>query len=239
MHIVLWTIIGFLLGSFAAVAGRALMDRPNMRAFTQCDLCRRTKAWWELIPFFSYIGLGGKCRACGSSILITDFAMEILGGALLGLGAARFTNSRDFIWWVLFALFTLLIFYIDLRWMVVPRSFAVITAFVTILAQWSSHSMLLVVLSALLGCIFYFFLYAISRGRWVGDGDVGLGVIVGAAAATPTQLGLLLLIAHTGGAVIAVLLLKFGRKKLGDALPLGAFLIPASWAIVLFYGWLR
>jgi leader peptidase (prepilin peptidase)/N-methyltransferase len=239
MFIALWSVIGVFIGSLAAVAGRALMDRPNARAFTKCDLCRRTKAWWELIPFFSYIGLGGKCRSCGTTILVTDFAMEVVGGILLGVGAARFGNTRDFVWWVLFALFTLLIFYVDLRWMVVPRSFAVVTAFVTVLAQWSSGSMLMVMLSALLGCIFYFFLYAISNGKWVGSGDVGLGFIIGAAAATPTQLGLLLLLAHGVGAVIAALLLKMKHKELGDALPLGAFLLPAAWVVVLIYGWLR
>ncbi len=237
--IVLWAVIGVLIGSFAAIAGRALMDHPGGHTMTACDVCRRKKAWWELIPIFSYLGFGGRCRSCGTEIIVTDFVMELLGGALLGIGAWRFTTTREFIWWALFAVFTLLIFYIDVRWMVVPRSFAVITAFITILAQWSSGSMLMVALTAILGCTFYFFLYAISRGKWVGDGDVGLGIIVGAAAATPTQLGLLLLLAHTAGAVVAGVLLKLGHKKIGDSLPMGLFLIPAAWVIVLYYGWLR
>lgn len=229
---------GAIFGALCAWMGRTIIDGPRWRLRSVCDSCRRKLAWWELVPVISYLGVGGRCRGCGASILFADWSMEVVGAVLLGAGAWRFDLTRDFVWWTLFVLCTMLLFYIDLRWMVVPRAFSVVTAFVVIMAQWSVPWLAVVLLTGLLGAIFYFFLYAISRGRMVGDGDVGLGFIIGVAAGTPTHLGLTLLLAHVGGGLIALLLLRLGKKHIGDALPLGVFLLPASWMIVLVYGWI-
>ena len=235
--IVLFTMLGAVVGSLIAWLGRALMDNPARRARTQCDLCRRKLEWWELIPIFSYLGLGGKCRSCGTSIMLTDWSMEVIGAILFGVGAWRFIVGRDFVWWLLLATGTMLLFYIDVRWMIVPRSFAVVVAFVALLSQWTITNFAIVLLAALLGTIFYFFLYVISNGRWVGDGDVGLGFIVGAAAGDILHLGYTLLIAHSIGALVATGLIIMHKKKLGEALPMGAFLLPALWVVVLWSGW--
>lgn len=239
MQIFLFTILGAVLGSFLAWLGRELMDRREFKARSACDYCRRTLSWWELIPIFSYLGLGGRCRSCEASIMLTDWGMEVVGAILFGVGAWRFTDLRDLTWWCLLAFCTMLLFYIDVRWMLVPRAFAVVVAFVAVLSEWSNETILLVILSALLGAIFYFFLYAVSKGRWVGDGDVGLGFIVGAAVGDPVRLGLVLLVAHVIGAIIALIMLGLKKKKFGDALPMGAFLLPAMWAVILWFGWLR
>lgn len=239
MNIFFLTILGAALGSFLAWLGRALMDRRAIKARSACDACRRTLSWWELIPIFSYIGLGGRCRSCGVTIMVTDWSMEVVGAVLFGLGALRFTESRDLLWWCILAFSSLMLFYIILRWSVVPRAFSVVVAFIAILATWSPETIAIVLLSGLLGAIFYFFLYTVSRGRWVGDGDVALGFIVGAAVAHPTQLGMALLVAHVFGALVSVLMLALKKREFGDALPMGAFLLPAMWVIVLWFGWIR
>jgi leader peptidase (prepilin peptidase)/N-methyltransferase len=171
--------------------------------------------------------------------MVTDWSMEVVGAVLFGLGALRFTEARDLLWWCILAFSSLMLFYIILRWGVVPRAFSVVVAFIAILATWSPETIAIVLLSGLLGSIFYFFLYTISRGRWVGDGDVALGFIVGAAVAHPTQLGMTLLLAHVFGAIISIIMLSLKKRQLGDALPMGAFLLPAMWVIVLWFGWIR
>ncbi len=239
LFIFIVTISGAVSGSFFAWFGKELIDSRQFRLRSACDVCRRRLAWWEMIPIISYLGLGGKCRSCSSAIVVADWAMELIGAVLLGLGAWRFGISRDFLWWALFALSTMLVFYVDLRWMIVPRTFSIIVALIVLMAQWSTPWLPIVILTGLLGAIFYFFLYAMSRGRWVGNGDVGLGFIIGIAAGTPSHLGITLLLAHLVGAAVAVIMLKTRLKKWGDALPLGAFLMPASWLTVLYYGWIH
>lgn len=239
MNIFYFAIVGAVLGSFLAWLGRALMDRRAFKARSACDACRRTLAWWELIPIFSYIGLGGRCRACGTTIMLTDWAMEIIGALLFGLGAFRFTEIRDLLWWCILAFTTMLLFYVDVRWNVVPRAFAVVVAFIAVLATWSPETIALVLLSGLLGAIFYFFLYTVSNGRWVGDGDVALGFIVGAAVGHPLHLGVALLAAHVIGSIVAIIMLTLKKREFGDALPMGAFLMPALWGTILWFGWFR
>jgi prepilin signal peptidase PulO-like enzyme (type II secretory pathway) len=239
VNIFFLTILGAALGSFLAWLGRALMDRREMKARSACDACRRTLEWWELIPIFSYIGLGGKCSSCGVTIMVADWSMEVVGAVLFGLGALRFTEARDLLWWCILAFSSLMLFYIILRWGVVPRAFSVVVAFIAILATWSPETIGFVLLSGLLGAIFYFFLYTISRGRWVGDGDVALGFIAGAAVANPEYLGMTLLLAHVFGAVTAIIMLLLKKRQLTEALPMGAFLLPAMWVIVLWFGWIR
>jgi prepilin signal peptidase PulO-like enzyme (type II secretory pathway) len=239
VHIFLLAILGAVFGSFLAWLGRTLMDRRAFKARSACDACRRSLEWWELIPVFSYLGLGGRCRSCGTTIMLADWAMELIGAILFGVGAFRFTESRDLLWWCIFAFATMLLFYIDVRWMVVPRSFSVIVAFVAVLASWSPETIVILLLSGLLGALFYFFLYTISNGRWVGDGDVALGFIVGSAVAHPLRLGITLVVAHVLGAFVAVALITLKKRKLGDPVPMGAFLLPAMWIVLLWFGWLK
>jgi len=231
--------LGALVGSFLAWLGRALMDRKSIKARSACDACRRTLEWWELIPIFSYLGLGGRCRSCGGTIMLTDWSMEIFGAVLFGVGAWRFIEMRDLLWWCILSFATLLLFYIDVRWAVVPRAFSVVVAFIAILATWSPETIAIILLSGLLGAIFYFFLYTISHGQWVGDGDVALGFIVGAAVAHPMQLGITLLIAHVLGAIAAIALVGLKKRAPGEALPMGTFLLPAMWIVILWFGWAR
>ncbi|MCX6780576.1 MAG: prepilin peptidase [Candidatus Magasanikbacteria bacterium] len=231
--------LGAFVGSFLAWLGRSVMDRPNARPRSTCDACRRKLAWWELIPVFSYIGLGGQCHSCGNAILVEDWMMEVIGAILFGLGAIRFTSSRDLLWWCILAFATLLLFYIELRWSVVPRGYSVLVALLALFAASSSVAVMpMVMLSALLGTIFYFFLYTISRGSWVGDGDIALGFVIGAAVGFPTYLGLTLVIAHVLGACVALIMLGLKKRQLHETLPMGAFLLPAMWVVVLWFRWI-
>lgn len=233
--IFIFFILGAAFGSFLAWLARTLIDNPERRARSRCDQCRRPLTWWELIPVVSYIFLRGKCRSCLGTIEITDWSMELIGAALFGMGAWRFAAPRELIWWLLIATSTMLLFYVDLRWMIVPRAFAVVTAFIALFIQLEPNRIGWAVLTALLGALFYFVQFALSRGKWVGDGDVGLGFIIGAIVGMPFQLALTIFIAYVGGAVIAVGLIILGKKKLTDKLPMGAFLIPAMWIVMLFF----
>lgn len=239
MSILYFAIAGGVVGSLLAWLGRALMDRKGVKARTACDACRRKLEWWELIPVISFLGLGGKCRSCGTGIMITDWMMELIGALLFGFAAIRFTTARDIMWFCILAVASLLLFYIDLRWMVVPRAYSVVVAFIAVLAAATSQNIFVLLLTGLLGVIFYFFLYTISSGKWVGDGDVALGFIIGVAVVTPLHLGITLLIAHVFGAAVAIILLLLKRRKFGDALPMGAFLLPAMWIVLLTYGWAK
>ena len=76
--------------------------------------------------------------------------------------------------------------------------------------------------------------YLVSKGRWVGGGDIRMGALMGA------MLGLVggiqaLFVAYIVGAVVALILLAEGRATKKTALPFGTFLAVAGY-IVLVWG---
>ncbi|HEX6538958.1 MAG TPA: prepilin peptidase [Candidatus Dormibacteraeota bacterium] len=72
---------GGAVGSFAGVvATRGL--RASLGGRSHCDACQRPLAWYELVPFLSFIALRGRCRTCGGRIGWPPFVWEVTGGAV-------------------------------------------------------------------------------------------------------------------------------------------------------------
>lgn len=79
--------IGATIGSFCTLAVYRIplkKDITHERSF--CPNCNHRLEFLDLIPIFSYIFLGGKCRYCGKKIRIRYLLLELLAGfATLGL----------------------------------------------------------------------------------------------------------------------------------------------------------
>jgi prepilin signal peptidase PulO-like enzyme (type II secretory pathway) len=70
---------------------------------------------------------------------------------------------------------------------------------------------------------FFALQYYISKGRWIGFGDVKLGIFLGLIFGLGQSL-MLLFMAYCLGAVVGVGLIALGFKKLGSQMPFGTFL---------------
>jgi len=92
MHLFLWTIL-FVAGASLASFFCAVLSRRKQKSLrglkrSHCDQCGKTLKWHELIPVFSYLWNGGKCRSCGKKIPFWYFILEVLGGVLaVGIAA--------------------------------------------------------------------------------------------------------------------------------------------------------
>ncbi|MEZ4813897.1 MAG: prepilin peptidase [Bdellovibrionota bacterium] len=75
-------IFGLLFGSFGGMAVyRIPRDIPlGMKVKTRsfCTQCKKKICWYDNIPVFSYIFLGGKCRKCKKPISIVYPLVELL-----------------------------------------------------------------------------------------------------------------------------------------------------------------
>jgi len=90
MEIIIYIIvfvIGTLFGSFSTLAIYRIPKKKNItneRSF--CPNCKHKLGFFDLIPVWSYIFLGGKCRYCGKKISKSYFLIELLMGlAALGI----------------------------------------------------------------------------------------------------------------------------------------------------------
>lgn len=85
--ILLLALIFFLLGgSVFSFLNVVIFRMPRGEEFVKtrshCPGCNRVLTPYELVPVFSYLCLGGKCRTCGSKIGLRDVSIEIFGGLL-------------------------------------------------------------------------------------------------------------------------------------------------------------
>jgi len=80
---------------------------------------------------------------------------------------------------------------------------------------------------------FFLAIILITRGKGMGFGDAKLAILLGLLLGWPNT-PIALFLAFFGGAMIGVILVLFGRKKLKSQIPFGPFLIAATF-MVLFW----
>ncbi len=87
--IILFTLVGFILGTILGSLSKALADRSlSRKSFwgrSICTKCKATLKWYDLIPLFSYILLKGRCRYCHIQIGIEFLFIETVLGVLIGV----------------------------------------------------------------------------------------------------------------------------------------------------------
>lgn len=81
-------IIGITFGSFFTLAVYRIPrgeDITHTRSY--CPKCNHKLSFWDMIPLFSYIFLGGKCRYCKNKIRPRYFILELCSGLVFVLFA--------------------------------------------------------------------------------------------------------------------------------------------------------
>jgi prepilin signal peptidase PulO-like enzyme (type II secretory pathway) len=129
----------------------------------------------------------------------------------------------------------------DARWMILPnRLVAIVTglagvvALLTALGKNSPGAFLLAVLSGGLLFGLFYVIFQVSKGKWIGGGDVKLALSLGLLAGTPPKTALLLFMASLLGTIIALPILQTKKLKKNSQIPFGPLLIVAVIVVFLF-----
>jgi prepilin signal peptidase PulO-like enzyme (type II secretory pathway) len=227
---------GALLGSFTTMlVWRLHNDETGIwTGRSKCPNCKKTLSAFELIPVLSWLFQRGKCKKCGKKISIFYPLVEIVFIINGSLFVQLFYTE---IWWNT-ALKLLLIFFALILWVYDTRFYEVDRR-----VSWPAISLALLfvsieggILSALIGGFIGFTLFAVqyfySKGRWVGAGDMELGLFIGLLLGWEKTIGALFL-AYILGSIVAIPLLVLKKKTMKSFLPMGAFLIPAF--LIMFH----
>lgn len=178
-------IFGITIGSFLNVCiYRIPLHQSIVTVSSHCMTCGRKLKWYDMVPVFSWLLLGGKCRSCKSKISLQYPVIESLNSILyVVICLVNGMNLFSLIYCLMTsALLTLSL--IDWRTYEIPPG---INGFLFILGVAAavldrgnllSHLAGMVCVSGFLGI-----LYLISRGRAIGGGDIKLmfacGLILG------------------------------------------------------------
>ena len=246
MIVVFVFILGLFVGSFLNVVILRLHRQESfVKGASKCLFCGHRLYPKDLVPFFSYFYLKGRCRYCKQRFsnqyplmeLATALSFSLIflkivpSGDILSLGTGEILQLFDF--WVL-ASFLLIIFVYDLKYYLILDSLiwpAVLIALTTNL--FLGFSFLNLFLAMLIGGGFFLAQFVISKGRWIGGGDIRLGVLMGAILGWPHILTALF-VAYILGSFVSVFLLLSSKKSWQDKVPFGTFLSLATFLAMLY-----
>lgn len=245
MGIFISLLFGATIGSFVNVVALRLPHGKKLGGRSSCPHCQTIISPRDLVPLVSFCVLRGRCRSCRRPISwqypLVELATALLFAAALLAQTGQSAVPVLYIDWgfVLrdwFSITVLLtVFLHDLRFglvfdrVVLPGTVIVLLANAALGVPWTSFA-----LGLLAGAGFFLFQYLLSRGHWIGAGDIRLGAFMGVLLGFP-QVLIALFLAYVSGAVVGLILVKVGKKTLGSKIPFGTFLAPAT-VVVLFWG---
>ena len=184
IYILIFT-FGIVIGSFLNVCiYRIPMHETVVTERSHCMRCGYQLSWYDMIPVFSWLFLGGKCRKCKEPISPQYPIVEATNGVLYLLVFAVCGFGLDSIIYCLMASALLVLSVIDWRTYEIPIGINIFILVLGILhividyQNWLDYVIGFFSISIVLLILFY-----VSGGRAIGGGDVKLmaaaGVVIG------------------------------------------------------------
>ena len=231
------TIFGICIGSFCNVLiYRIPKYEEFVKTSSHCMTCNHKLAWYDNIPLFSWITLGGKCRYCKTKLSPQYPIVEAVNGLLwlLIVFVKGFSIEALLLAFMTTGLLALSV--IDWRTFEIENGFHVF--FITLAAvqiffdraNWQQYAIGFFAVGVPL-----LLLYLLSGGGAIGGGDVKLmaacGLLIGWK-----NIVLAMMIGCVVGAIIHLFRMKFfnaGRKlAMGPYLSIGIF-VASLWGTQL------
>lgn len=219
--------IGAALGSFINVLVDRLIHGESIMGRSHCDHCKKTLAWFDLFPFFSYLCIGGKCRQCHTKLSLEHPIVELVTGFLfVGTWMIVPLSSLLLYWGIVSCAWIIVLS--DLRYQLIS-DYMQISLFLFVLFQKigekaSIFSLLGDGFAGIMVALPIGLIYIITNERAMGLGDVILAGIIGFSLGIGKGL-LALYVSFLVGAIVGVILLIRGKKGMKSAVPFGPFLI--------------
>ncbi len=250
-------VIGTIMGSFLNVVAYRMHTGRSLDGRSHCMSCGETLRWYELFPVMSYLMLRARCGNCSAYIPYRYLLVELLTGGAFLLMYSLF--GQDVVWLILYALLaTLLILIIvyDLRHTIIPDELSIgvgIIAFLMLGYRWYLGEGMISLYGDLFAGVgiagFFYGLWYVSKGRWIGLGDAKLALPLAVIAGASSAISMLVLSFWIGAAVSLLLLglqnliekgktmlnFSFGQLTMKSEVPFAPFLIAGFLLAHLFH----
>jgi len=248
-------LFGLVIGSFLNV----VILRHGSRSIggrSACPSCHAPLAWFDMVPVLSWIALRARCRRCNKRISIQYPLVEFATAALFALIGVLQLPAVATLFALAIVALLIAIFVYDLRHKLIPDvwvypfcAFSFLFSFLLL----GDSSIWTLLLSGPVAALPLFALWAMSRGAWMGFGDVKLALGMGWLLGFPFGL-VAALFAFVIGAVVSVGILlplphiltllritslegREARFTMKSEVPFGPFLIASTmlvWFALLF-----
>ncbi len=258
-------LFGAIFGSFMNVL--ILRYKPGKNLFgkqlfgrSKCPKCGKILGPIELVPIFSFLFQGGRCRGCGKPISVQYPIVEFLTGIVFAAIPFFISPWYAAAIWVAAASLMIILSVIDLKHFVIPDMASILltvlgagyTALIAMgfigsndvipgtflgsyayVFSFTTNPIISHIAAALILSSAFAAIIIATKGRAMGWGDVKLAAAVGLLLGWPDGL-LAIAIAFVVGAIFGVFLLLKKSKTMKDALPFGPFISFGAIVTALF-----
>ncbi|WP_078555370.1 prepilin peptidase [Bacillus alkalicellulosilyticus] len=230
-------ILGLILGSFYNVVGLRVPQKQSIvTPRSHCTKCKRTLTALDLIPFFSYVFLRGKCRGCQTKFSPIYPLMELATGLLLLLSYLYFGFTWELAVALLFMSMLVIITVTDISYMLIPDKillvfaplFVLLRVFLAPLDPWWD-----MFVGAGVGFGLLLLIAFVSKGG-MGGGDIKLYAVLGLVLGLQNVL-LSFFLATFFGALFGAVGMLLGKVKRGKPMAFGPYIVLGT-IIAYFYG---
>lgn len=233
-------VLGAILASFFDVVADRLPRGEKPGGRSHCEQCGRPLTYIDLIPILGWLIRRGKCATCGDPIPKRHFFGELF--LAFAFAAAVITLPELDVWSIAFRLLMLSALFIvivaDLRFFIIPDVVSlglvgllsvahILGFFFDMPYEHVLPTGKLALYGLLFGVAFLGVFSVISRGTWMGWGDVKLAAGLGLAFGFPAII-FNLSFSFMLGAVVALLMIAVKLRTMKDLLPFGPFIALAA-----------
>ena len=226
-------LFGIVIGSFLNVCIYRIPKKEDIvKINSHCMTCNYKLKWYDLVPIFSYICLGGRCRKCKTKISIQYPLIEGLNGILYVLVVAvNGVTIESLLYCLMFsALVTLSV--IDFRTYEIPfgiNLFILTLGLIRLALDYRNFLDYLIGFISVSG--FLYLLFLLTKGRGIGGGDIKLMAVSGLLLGWKCNI-LALALGCIIGSIIHIIRMKVSKEDhvlaLGPYLSVG-IMIAALW----------
>jgi prepilin signal peptidase PulO-like enzyme (type II secretory pathway) len=258
-------VLGLLIGSFLnVVIYRYNSSLPIIFGRSKCFSCGKELGFWEMIPVLSFLLQRGKCKGCESKISKQYIFVELLTAIVLTFVFYRqytlaplylsipnglfYLSILSIFYFIVYCILIVIALY-DLKHKIIPDGlvyFFSITCFLKLLyfifnfGSFSGVDMYdFLAPFVLFG--FFGLLWLVSRGQWIGFGDVKLSFGIGAMLGFISGVSAIILGFWLGALYVVLLFLlnkispdRFGSIYRGMEIPFAPFLILGIFIAFIF-----
>ena len=226
---------GIVIGSFLNVCIYRIPKQENIaKVRSHCMQCGHQLKWYELIPLFSYLLQGGKCRACKTKISVQYPLIEAANGILYVFIFLINGINVDSLLYCLLTSALLVLSMIDFRTYEIPIGINYfifglgVIRTVVHYTDWLNHVIGFFAVSVVL----YIIILA-TKGRGIGGGDMKLMAVCGLFLGWK-EIILAFLLGCIIGSVVHIIRMRVSKcdhvLALGPYLSIGVF-ISMLWGI--------
>lgn len=217
---------------------------------SRCLRCGHVLTWYDLLPLISWVSVGGKCRYCRTRIGWFEPVIELCTAGFFVASYLLWPEALQapielahFLLWLVAGVLLIILFVYDLKWFLLPNRVVFLLIGVAAIAASlyiiNSSDIVLTLINIFISVTIlsglYLLLWFISKGRWIGLGDVKLGLALGLLLADWQLAFITLFAANLIGCLVVIPGMIAGKITRKTRVPFGPLLITGC-TLAIFFG---